>query len=364
MSSSFTTPKIPTPFVVFALPRSRTAWLSKFLSFKPWVCGHEQIRYWRTLEDAKSWFMQPYIGTAETIGGPFWRLLPRYAPDCRVLVIRRPVEQVVESMMAHKIGGVDKDKLAVNMGRLNAKLDQIEARCPNTLSVDFEELADFRICQIVFEHCLGQLLPPQWWEYWNQINVQIDLDAAMRYVYTHMAHLLRLNLAARHQMMADLIASPRPDISNGLDIAEERFPQSFKEAQAMFEDHCVAVGEPPDEWTRNNIELLYQMDAVGKLQILTARSNGKLFGYLVSMLGESLDSATAKSATHTLFYASDQWPGAGLRLQREALRRLKEKGFNEVLMRSGLGPGARVETIYKRIGADFDGKIFRIKLDA
>lgn len=355
--------KVPTPFLVMALPRSRTAWLSKFLSFKPWVCGHEQIRYFRTLEDAKSWFMQPYIGSAETLAGPFWRLLPRFAPNCRVLVVRRPVRDVVESVVKFNIIGVDKVKLTENTKRLNAKLDQVEARYPNCISVNYDELGDFDVASLVFEYCLGLKLSPDWFRYWNAINVQIDMDAAMRYVWTHAVPLMRLNYAAKHQMLADMVSKPRPQPDDGLVVAEEPFPQSWDEARQMFEDHCVAVGELPDEWTRNNIELLYKMDAVGKLQILTARSNGQLFGYLVTMLGDNLDLGGTKSATHTLFYASDRWPGAGMRLQREALIRLKSKGYNEVLMRSGTGPGGRVETIYKRIGANFDGKIFRIQLD-
>lgn len=356
--------KVPAPFLVMALPRSRTAWLSKFLSFKPWVCGHEQVRYFRSLDDARTWFMQPYIGSAETLAAPYWRLLPRYAPDCRVLIVRRPVRDVVESIMRFSITGMERDKLTESMKRLNAKLDQVEARYHNCISVNFDELGDFEVCDIIFQHCLGINLSEAWFRYWSPINVQIDLDAAMRYVWTHMVPLMRVNYAAKHQMMADLQSKPRPQPDDGLIVAEERFPESFKEAQAMFEDHCVAVGELPDEWTKNNIELLYQMDAVGKLQILTARSNGQLFGYLVTMLGAELDNAAIKSATHTLFYASDRWPGAGLRLQREALIRLRQKGFNEVLMRSGHGPGGKVETLYKRIGANFDGKIFRIMLDA
>jgi hypothetical protein len=29
------------PFMIFALPRSRTAWLSEFLSYQGWTCWHE-----------------------------------------------------------------------------------------------------------------------------------------------------------------------------------------------------------------------------------------------------------------------------------------------------------------------------------
>lgn len=250
------------------------------------------------------------------------------------------------------------------MWRLNAKLDQVETRYDNCISVNYNELGDFEVCDVIFQHCLGFNLSRQWFDYWNAINVQIDLDAAMRYLWTHMTPLARLNYAAKVQMMADLQSKPRPRFEDGLVISEEKFDPSWPEAQKMAEEHCLAVGQPPDEWTRNNIELLYKMDAVGKLQILTARSNGQLFGYLMTMLGETVDQAGAKSATHTLFFASDRWPGAGLKLQREALVRLKEKGFDEVLMRSGFNGGDKVEILYKRIGATFDGKIFRVQLNA
>lgn len=361
--------KVPSPFLVMALPRSRTAWLSKFLTFRPWVCGHEQIRYFRTLEDAKTWFMQPYIGSSETLAGPFWRLLPRFAPNCRVLIVRRPIRDVVESTMKFNLLGVDRNRLTESMKRLNAKLDQVESRYHNCLSVNFDELGDIEVARLIFEYCLGMQMPDQWFNMLNPVNIQIDIDAALRYVWTHSVPLARLNYAAKHQMLADLVSTPKIvpfgvwQDDSGLVIAEERFPDSFKEAQKMFEDHCVSVGQLPDEWTKNNIELLYQMDAVGKLQILTARSNGQLFGYLVTMLGSELDSSAIRSATHTLFYASDRWPGAGLKLQREALVRLRQKGYNEVLMRSGHDGGDRVEILYKRIGANFDGKIFRIMLD-
>lgn len=354
----------PPPFLVMALPRSRTAWLSKFMSYGPWVCGHDQIRYFRSLEDVKSWLSQPFIGSAETLAPGYWRLINRFMPDGRVLIIRRPVPEIVESVLKQGVIGIEPPKLLENMRKMDAKLDQAEQRLPNCISINFDELNDPEIARIAFEHCTGLPFNIEWYRYWNQINVQVSFDAVTRYVWSHLNQLHRLNLMAKHQMMVDLMTKPREPIRDGLEIAEETFDTSFGDAQGLAADHCMLLGEPPDEWTRNNIPLLQQMDAVGRLQILTARANGKMFGYLVSMLGETLDSSSARSATHTLFFASKEWPGAGLRLQREAITRLKNKGFDEIIMRSGLGVGARVETIYKRIGADFDGKIFKIKLES
>lgn len=352
------------PFLVMALPRSRTAWLSKFLSYRPWVCGHDQLRYCRGLDDVKSWLMQPYIGSAETMAAPYWRLLPRYAPDCRVLVVRRPVKEVLESLIKAGESNIDRPKLMSRLMYLDRKLDQVEARVPNTISINFDELADPDICRIVFEHCTGMEFDQRWWAYWNQINVQIDFDACMRYMWSHLPQLGRLAASANHQMKADLVSKPPAKINDGLEIKEESFVNSFPDAEGLVESHCLAIGQAADEWTRNNIPLFQMMDETGCLQVLTARANGKMFGYLVSILGPSMESQSDRSATHTLFYASQEWPGAGLRLQREALHRLKDKGISEVVMRSWLGPGSRIETLYRRIGAERDGSIYRIKLES
>ncbi len=85
-------------FVIFALPRSRTAWLSRFLSYGEWFCGHEELRHVRSLDDVRAWFSQGQIGTAETAGAPWWRLLERFAPYSPVVIVRRPVDEVVDSL--------------------------------------------------------------------------------------------------------------------------------------------------------------------------------------------------------------------------------------------------------------------------
>ena len=53
----------PSPFVVLSMPRSRSKWLSVFLSYGEWGCGHEELLNLRGLDDAKAWLSQPYTGT-------------------------------------------------------------------------------------------------------------------------------------------------------------------------------------------------------------------------------------------------------------------------------------------------------------
>ena len=67
----------PPSFVVLAMPRSRTKWLSQFLSYGPWQVGHDEIRHCRSMDDVAAWLSQPFTGTIETAArAAFWRLLP------------------------------------------------------------------------------------------------------------------------------------------------------------------------------------------------------------------------------------------------------------------------------------------------
>ena len=71
-----------TPFLIYALPRSRTYWLSKFLSYGDWVCGHDQIRYFRTIDDIKGWLNLPATGSAETGIAEWWRVVQGWDASC------------------------------------------------------------------------------------------------------------------------------------------------------------------------------------------------------------------------------------------------------------------------------------------
>jgi len=99
------------------------------------------------------------------------------------------------------------------------------------------------------------------------------------------------------------------------------------------------------------------------LQITTARSNGRMFGYLMTIIGPSLASGTTTSATHTTFYADPSFPGLGLKLQREALAMLKERGVDEIVWEAGKrGSGPRLGAMYRRLGAAEHGETYRLQL--
>jgi hypothetical protein len=351
----------PAPFVVFSLPRSRSHWLSRFLRYGPWVCGHDEVRHVRAPEDIRSWLAQPYAGTCETAAAPFWRTLRTMAPDARVVVVRRPVADVVESLMAMDLG-FERGVLGAAMWRADAKLRQVAARWPGALEVTFDGLRDEATCARVFGHCTLMPHNHAWWAAMSEINLQCDLAAMLRWFGTHGAQVRKAAAMVANRTRREL--QTRPVVTaDGMTVSAETFRDFYRDGQHLFKDHLVEVGEHPDTACEKNIPLFEVLDDAGALQVMTARCNGRMFGYLVTLLSPTLEHMTRKSSVNTIFYADPSFPGLGARLQRASIVALKARGIEEVYMRAGTrGSGPRLGPVFRRLGAEPDGEMFRLNL--
>lgn len=344
-------------FLVFGLPRSRTAWLARFLTYGDWFCGHDELRHCRSLDDVRAWLSQPNTGSVETAAAPFWRMAMRLAPGARVVVVRRPVAEVVASLQ--RLGLPD---LTTEMTRLDAKLQQIVARVPGALEVQFADLADEATCARVFEHCLGVPHDPEWWRLLAPMNLQIDFRALLRYAAAYKPALEKLARHARQQELAAM--ARRPEIETGaLTFHQERFDDWYRDATPLFRSHMVATGQDVEDYSRKNLPLLRKLEEIGCLQVTTARCNGRMFGYLLTVISPSLDSPDITSAMHTAFFADSSFPGLGRKLQRAANDALRERGVDEAFFRAGVrGSGPRLGALFKRLGAEDFGQLFRLEL--
>lgn len=346
------------PFIVYALPRSRTFWLSQFLSYRDWHCGHDEVRRARSLDDVRAWFSQSSTGTIETGAAPWWRLVQKYRPDIRTVTIRRPVHEVVESLARF---GFDRDPVTRMMMRLDHKLDQIEARVPGVLSVDFADLASEDGCASVFEHCLPLSHDPEWFRLIAPLNLQTDMAALVRYARAFQPQLDKLTKTARHASIAAMRPRDRP--LDGMTIAPEPFDDFLRDGAPLFERHLIEVGEAPDAWRDKNLPRMRALDGAGGLQVMTARSNGRMFGYLMTIISPSLEATDVISAQHLTFYASKDVPGLGMKLQRAAIDVLRERGVDELFLRAGVrGDGPRMGVLYRRLGSEDFGQMFRLDL--
>lgn len=175
------------PFIIYALPRSRTAWLAAFLTYGEWVCHHEQAIFLRHPSDIKERFSRAKTGYAETAAAAGWALIHRACPDVREVVIRRPVEDVIESVMAVDISGVavyDRRRLEAGMKRGIRSLERISAH-PGVLTVNYADLEREDVCAEIFEHCLPYRFDRDWYRSMAPKNIQADVKAVLTYFFAN-----------------------------------------------------------------------------------------------------------------------------------------------------------------------------------
>lgn len=313
------------------------------------------------MDDLRAWLAIPSTGTAETAAAPFWRTLMNLRPDARVVVVRRPVDQVVESLT--RLGHwADRGRLEADIRRLDAKLNQIVKRVPGVLVVSYESLASEEGCKRVFEFCLPFKHDPDWWRYWAKINVQIDMRHLVQYYNANKPQISKLAEQVRCLTLADL-DQRRLREPDDLVFSTESFEAMYRDIDKLASQHCVAVGERPGNYADKNIDLLNRLDRLGSLQTVTARCNGRLFGYLVTVIGPSLEDPGVTTAEHTTFFASPEFAGLGRQLQKFAKQALVERGVHELLLRAGTrGDGPRLAALYRRMGAEDHGQLFKLNL--
>lgn len=314
----------------------------------------------RSLDDARTYFTQPNVGSVETGVAPFWRTLESIVPQARIVTIRRPVGDVVDSLMRVSGCRFDRTRIELQARYLDRKLDQIERRA-GALSFHYDDLKRAEVCRSIWRACL-----PYPWDYGHwasvaDVNVQCDLRAMMRYAEAYRPALEKLAAIAKHRTVARM--NLRPVSMAGMTFQAEAFDDWLRDARSLFDEHLVQVGEAPGDWQRKNLVLLRQLHKAGALQIMTARMNGRMFGYLMSIIAPSLETEGRTVAAHTTFFASPDAPGLGLKLQRAALVALKDHGVGEAAMQAGArGSGPRLATMFKRLGAQEDGQVFRLQL--
>ena len=347
------------PFVVMALPRSRTKWLASYLSYGDWICAHDSLQYMHTLDDIATWFTQPHIGTVETSAAPFWKLLPK---DARIATVRRPVDDVLASLARQGVAG---DGVTALVRACDRKLDQIEHRVPGALSVRYDDLAQESACAALFEHCLGQRHDHKWWRAWRHRNVSGNLAAQVRYAHAYLPRMLKLARTARQRILADMTRRTMPP-ADGFTIQEEHIEDWFRDAMPLIREHMVAIGQDPDDYKLKNEPMLRQLGQIGAMQVMTARMNGRLFGHLMTVIGPSLEEQGRMEALHLPFFVSMDAPGGlGLKLQRAALDALRAKGVADVFARAGVrGSGPRLGIVYRRLGFEEFGTMHRLDLTA
>lgn len=157
-------------FIVFALPRTRSFWLSKFLSYKGLVCEHDYL----DLIDLEPWM----IGTIETGQIPFWRDIKKTYPDAKVVTLRRPIHEIVSSLQEMEVPRKESD-IIDDMEYLSICMDNLERAYPDTLTVTYEELDTEEGCKKIFEFIMQVPFDREWWLSMKDENLQVDKNKVL-----------------------------------------------------------------------------------------------------------------------------------------------------------------------------------------
>lgn len=353
------------PFLILALPRSRTFWLSKFLTYGEWTCAHDEAIRARGINDIRSWLSLPFTGSAETAAAPFWRLALDIRPDLKIVTIRRRPEESIDSLLRT---GIPFDRAALErvVFKTNRRLDEIESNVSEVLSIPFESLAEERVCAGLFEHCLGLPHDHARWEQFDRVNLQVNLAAELRYIRAHGSQLRQVQGMCIRRIKEILrpVRMGEPD-STGITIQEEPFDRAWQDAQAIMPENCARTGHTPDAWRQWNVPLIRQMDEQGAVMFMTARCNGRVVGYLGTVLSNSFMKTGDIWATQLgVFVSADAGNhNLGLKLiQESAERAIKRKGASHVFMRAGLnGDGPRLDVLFRRVGAKDNGRLYVVE---
>jgi hypothetical protein len=190
------------PFIVLTLPRSRSYWLSKFLTFGAWKCWHDVSAGMRTMDDVARFFARPDTGTVETAVAPGWALLAHSVPGLRTAVVHRPVDDVLASL-ARALADIPYDApMARRFMLYEARLLRRISVRPGVLSVEFADLEQEDACSAIFEHCLRCPMPRPHWEGLRHRNIQVDLRSVIAYRVAHRFETTAFKRAAKAELWA------------------------------------------------------------------------------------------------------------------------------------------------------------------
>lgn len=162
-------------FLIIALPRSRTKWLSEWLGFEGrYAIGHDLGVECSSLQDFED-SLEGVRGSVETGAVLGWRLLREWYPHLRIATISRPVDDVIRSLNAFGLG-------TANAGDMRARAEMLHALTmqPGVKNFTFEGLSSESECAKLWEFCLHKDFDFEWWREMAPINIQIDMAARVR----------------------------------------------------------------------------------------------------------------------------------------------------------------------------------------
>lgn len=193
------------PFVILGTPRSRTFWLSRFMSYAGRSVLHEPSVNFGDLSDL-SWLLNTdtVAGVVDSMLTFRWHDIVRFRPATRIVVVERLRHQVIASFMRT---GIFNGHMAPSNHRLaellymhGLAMDALRREVPH-LYVPYSMLGELHTLDLIWRYCglPGDGVPMAWSNEWVDQRIEADIPATfaraaenaagMRSVYPEIAHL-------------------------------------------------------------------------------------------------------------------------------------------------------------------------------
>lgn len=323
------------PFIIYGLPRSRTAWLSHWLSGAGYPVGHDLAIFADTTQDFLDSIWHTRAGTCETAAVKAHELIRIAMPSAKVLTIRRPVEDVISSLAKFGLVGLD-EELALRDRLLNG------AELIGAQRVEYETLSDVNVCAQLWETLIGTQFDFLWWQRCSQTNIQVKMDERIAQLVARQPQFQKLEAE-----VAALLRSHNPKFYR---VGREGWSSIWADARALGEDNHAEVGNTyrfdPDD------ALISEAERCGVFLGLSARCNGELIGYASWSISKNPECCGMILADQGAWYVQRGHFGIGRRLLDIGLGYLRQLGVHEAQLHAPMvGRGAKLGTIYERMGA-------------
>ena len=139
-------------------------------------------------------------------------------------------------------------------------------------------------------------------------------------------------------------------------FSSERVPSVWDEIYPLFLEHHAEIGEIKDLPLDPNCEAYKNLDALGMVRVYIAREEGKIIGYCVFFISQSMHYKQIKDAVQDIVFINKDHRGFGKKFMEWCDEELRKEGVNVIHRYSSserdLGP------IYKRNGYDFKALVY------
>lgn len=149
------------PFFITGLPRSRTAWLSVFLSHGPSVCLHEAIGSCdpqNVIYDLKAVLQSNahphrFTGDSDSALPIYWPHLNEAFPNARYVFVDRPFNEAFQSHLK-AFPCFDEAKVRFAFDCISHGIARMKDEAEDFITVNYDQLDEPHICNYIWQFCV------------------------------------------------------------------------------------------------------------------------------------------------------------------------------------------------------------------